>query len=123
MVAYSSGYVPYLLQAQHSPTVPATLGTDVMGAGKELYNVNLELLMLISMLMKVISDVAPQVTDQVWSDRLAIAMDTGPGGDRSGWPGWVILQVTPESLAQYGATTSDSVDVLRAKIAAWQAGQ
>lgn len=119
---YSSGYVPYLMQAQHSPAVCAGLGTDVMGSPKELYNVNLELLMLLSMVMKVISDVAPQVTDQVWADRLAHAMDTGPGGDRSGWPGWVVLQVTPEMLATYGATMADSVDVLRQKIAAYNAG-
>jgi hypothetical protein len=120
-VQYSSGYVPYLLQAQHSRAVCDALGTDVMGSGKETYNINLEILMLISMLMKVISDVAPTITDAAWQQRLNIAMDTGPNGDRSGWPGWVVLQVPPESLGLYGASLTDSVATLQQKIAAYVA--
>lgn len=118
---YSAKYAPPLLAAEHS--IAVDLGVDVMAVGPELYRINLLTLSLIGMVMKVISDVAPAVTDTVWQQRLAIAVDTGPGGDRSGWPGWVLLQITPELLAQYGATTADSVASLQAKIAAYNGGQ
>lgn len=121
MADWSASFVPYLLEGQHSHAVTDNLGTDIMGtADKELYNVNLTLLMLISMVMKVVQDLAPDlVTDALLAHRLAIALDTGPNGDRSGWPGWVVLQVKPEDLAIYGATITDSVDALRAKIDAY----
>jgi hypothetical protein len=118
--AYSSQIVPSLLAAQHSPAVTEALGTDVMGASKEPYNINLTLLTLIAMVMKAIQDLHPTVvTDAVWQARLAAALDTGPGGDTSGWPGWVVLQVRPEDLVRYGATTADNVTTLQAKIAAY----
>lgn len=116
MANWSAAFVPSLLKGQHN--VRHDLGTDILSSNRELYNANLTTLALIGMLMKVIQDVAPQVTDAVWQQRLAVAIDTGPGGDRSGWPGWVLLQVPPEDLARYGATEADSVEVLRAKIAA-----
>lgn len=120
MTDWSANFVPELLKAQHSQDVTNALGTDIMGAGRELYNVNLTLLLVVSMVLKVVQDLAPGVvTDAALIQRLAIALDTGLSGDRSGWPGWVLLQVPPESLAQYGATESDSVGVLRAKIAAY----
>lgn len=123
MVAWSAQNVPFMLQAQHSPAVTDNLGTDIMGSGRELYNTNLTLLSLIGMVMKAIQDISPTATDAFWQARLNTAIDTGAGGDRSGWPGWVILQVRPEDLAKYGATTSDSVPVLQAKIDAYNAGQ
>lgn len=122
MVAWSAQNVPSMLQAQHSTVVTNGLGTDIMGSGRELYNMNLTTLSLIGMVMKAIQDIAPAATDAFWQNRLNIAIDTGSGGDRSGWPGWVILQVRPEDLARYGATTDDSVPVLQAKIDAYNAG-
>ncbi|MEU7170300.1 hypothetical protein ABZ949_02265 [Micromonospora tulbaghiae] len=121
MAAWSSQIVPHLLKAQHS--LRNDLGTDVMYADRQTYNINLELLALIAMVMKAVQDLHPTVaTDAAWQQRLNVAVDTGPGGDRSGWPGWVLLQVPPEDLARYGATETDSVDVLRAKIDAYNNG-
>lgn len=123
MVAWSSQNVPHMLQAQHSSVVTDGLGTDIMGAERSQYNVNLVTLSLIAMVMKAVQDIVPEVaTDQFWLDRLNTAVDTGAGGDRSGWPGWVLLQVKPEDLAKYGATTADSVPALQAKINAYNAG-
>jgi hypothetical protein len=121
---YAAQMVPTLLKALRSPTVVQALGTDIMGSTKEFYNIAVEQLCLVAMLMKVVQDLVPAtVTDAFLLDRLAHALDTGPGGDMSGWPGWVVLQVAPENLAQYGATEADSVASLRAKIAAYNAAQ
>jgi hypothetical protein len=116
---YSAHYVPYLVKAMHDAS--HDVGFDVMYSDRGQYLEMLELLALSATIMKVISDVAPQVTDGVWAQRLAIALDTGPGGDRSGWPGWVVLQVPPEHLARYGAAETDDVSTLQAKIAAYNA--
>jgi hypothetical protein len=122
VVAYSAQMVPTMLRAQHS--VADLLGTDVMGSNASAYNTNLETLALIAMVMKAVQDIAPTVaTDAFWQSRLNLAIDTGPAGDRSGWPGWVLLQVAPERLADYGATLTDSAAVLQAKINAYNAGQ
>jgi hypothetical protein len=117
---FSANYVPYLVKAMHNAS--KDVGFDVMYSDRGEYLQLLEVLSLLAMVMKVISDVAPQVTDAVWSQRLSISLDTGSGGDRSGWPGWVVLQVPPERLAQYGASETDSVPVLQGKIAAYYAG-
>lgn len=117
---WSSGFVPYLVKAMHSAR--NDIGTDVMGSDHAQYLELLEILALIAMVMKAVQDLHPTVAlDSVWAQRLAISIDTGPGGDRSGWPGWVVLQVPPEQLAQYGATEADSVAQLQAKIDAYNA--
>jgi hypothetical protein len=46
---------------------------------------NLMTLILIGMVMKKISEVAPQVTDQVWLDALSHAID-------GTWPAWILNQ-------------------------------
>jgi hypothetical protein len=121
-VDYSAGYVPYLVKALHNAR--DMIGTDIMGADHYRYLQFLEMITLIAMVMKVIQDLHPGVaTDAAWQQRLNASLDTGPGGDRSGWPGWVILQVPPEQLAMYGATEADSAGVLRAKIDAFNAGE
>lgn len=111
MVAKSADFVPYLLGAQRT-VVRDGLGTDIMGGEKSLYNTNLSTLSLIAMVMKVIQDLNPAVaTDAAWQARLNAAIDmTG------GWPGWILGQVRPEDLAMYGATMSDSLEVLQQKI-------
>jgi len=120
-VDWSAGYVPPLLKGMHS--VRADVGSSPMFTDRTQYLVTLEMLSLISMVMKVVQDLAPAtVTDAFWQARLNIAIDTGPNGDRSGWPGWVFLQVPPEQLARYGATEADSIAVLQAKINAYNAG-
>lgn len=122
MAAYSAQFVPYLLKAQQSDVVSEAMGTNVMGTDRQTYAVNLELLTLIAMVMKAVQDLVPgTATDAWWQQRLNAALDTGPGGDRSGWPGWVILQIRPEDLARYGATEADSIAALREKIAAYRA--
>lgn len=123
MVAWSAQMVPSMLQAQHSPDITAALGTDIMGSDRGAYNTNLTTLALIAMVLKMLQDLNPTVvTDAVILQRLGIAIDTGPGGDRTGWPGWVLLGVAPERLAQYGATTADSAASLQTKIDAYNAG-
>jgi hypothetical protein len=119
-VQFSSGFVPYLVKAMHAAR--DDIGTDIMGTDHSRYLQYLEIFSLIAMVMKAVQDLAPtQATDAVWAQRLSISIDTGPGGDRSGWPGWIILQVPPEQLSQYGATETDSPAVLQAKIDAYNA--
>lgn len=118
---YSSGYVPYLVKALHNAR--DLIGTDIMGTDHYRYLQFLEMVTLIAMVMKAVQDLHPGVaTDAAWQQRLSISLDTGPGGDRSGWPGWVVLQVPPERLADYGATEADSIASLQAKIDAFNAG-
>ena len=114
--------VAALLKAQHS--IATDLGTDVMTVDRETYNVLLLNLTLIAMGLKIQQDLNPAVvTDTALLGRLNTAVDTGPNGDRSGWPGWVLLQVPPEQLARYGATEADTVPQLQAKIDAYNASQ
>lgn len=118
---WSAGYVPYLLKAMHN--VRQDVGTSPMSLDRTQFMVLLEVLSMIGMVMKAMQDLHPAVaTDAAFSQRLGIAIDTGPAGDRSGWPGWVVLQVAPEKLALYGATEADSVAVLQQKINAYNAG-
>lgn len=124
MVAYASQIVPFLLAAQRSSPVVDTLGTDIAGSSKETYNVNLELLCLIAMILKIMQDLHPTVvTDAALLARLSSALDTGPGGDMSGWPGYIVLQVPKEKLSIYGGLETDSVSVLLAKIQAHNDGR
>lgn len=110
MVAKSADFVPYLLNAQRS-VIRDSLGTDIMGSEKALYNTNLAHLCLLAMVMKAIQDLNPLATDAAWQARLNAAIDmTG------GWPGWILGQVRPEDLAMYGATMTDSLEVLQQKI-------
>lgn len=119
MVAYSAQYVPYLLEAQHN--IAAELGVDIMTSDLQTYRVNMTNLALLSMVMKAVQDLAPATaTDAFWQQRLGIAIDTGPGGDKSGWPGWVVLQIQPANLATYGGLLTDGVAALQAKIDAWK---
>lgn len=118
---WSAGFVPFLLKGMHD--VRQDVGTSPLSIDRTQYMVVLEVLSLVGMVMKAVQDLHPAVaTDAVWAQRLAVAIDTGPGGDRSGWPGWVFLQIPPEQLARYGATEADSIGVLQAKIAAYNAG-
>lgn len=113
-------FVGPMLQAQHA--IRDDLGTDIMGTDRQTYAVNLEVLSLVAMTLKILQELFPAVvTDAALQQRLAVAIDTGPGGDRSGWPGWILLQVPPSQLARYGATLTDSVPALQAKIDAYNA--
>lgn len=121
MAARSYQFVGPMLKAQHA--VRNDLGSDVMTADKQTYNINLELLALVAMVLKCVQDAVPGTfTDANLQQRLDTAIDTGPNGDRSGWPGWIVLQVPPEDLGKYGATEADSVPSLQAKIDAYRAG-
>lgn len=111
-------FVGPILQAMHA--IADQVGTDVMWSGRDLYNAVVELICLHAMTLKIIQDLHPTlVTDQVLQQRLNEAIDTGPNGDRSGWPGWVLMQIAPEDLARYGATTADTLATLQTKIAIW----
>lgn len=114
-------FVAPMLKAQHN--LRYTMGTDVVTADKQTYNVNLQILSLIAMVLKCLQDAVPLMfTDANLQQRLNEAIDTGANGDRSGWPGWIVLQVPPEDLAKYGATEADLIPQLQAKIDAWIAG-
>lgn len=117
MADYSALFVPPLLKAMHNSRT--VVGTGVLGTERSRYLQILELLALISMVLKVIQDLHPDLaTDAAFAQRLGLALDTGPGGAKD-WPGWVMLQIPPEDLAMYGATETDSPAVLKAKIDAY----
>lgn len=123
MAARPYDFIPTIMKALES--LKADLGTDIMGANKELYNAVLMLVSLQAMTLKIIQDLNPLVvTDAALQQRLNTAIDTSATpGDRSGWAGWLVLQISPSALATYGATEADSVAVLRQKIADYNAGQ
>ena len=87
MAQYVNQYVAELLQREHdlAQAQPDVIGTDPMYSSKSVYNLNLMTLILIGVVMKRISTIAPQVTDQVWIDDLSHALD-GP------WPAWILNQ-------------------------------
>lgn len=119
MADWSAQYVPTLLKTMHDAR--DQIGTDVMGEERFRYMHTVAMLTLISMVLKIIQDLHPGVaTDDAFLQRLLISLDTGPNGARN-WPGWVMLQVTPETLPMYGANEQDSPAVLQAKIDAYNA--
>lgn len=87
MAQFVNQIVAVLLSAEHklAQAQPDIIGTDPMYSGRSAYNQNLMTLILIGMVMKKISEVAPSVTDGVWLDALNHAID----GD---WPTWIINQ-------------------------------
>jgi hypothetical protein len=78
-------YVNELLRRQIA--VADQLGVNVLGAGRELYCINLELLLLVGVLMKALSDKGV-VSDAEWLQRLDVALE----GD---WPPWIKDQTPP----------------------------
>jgi hypothetical protein len=119
---YSAGFVPSMLKAMHDAR--DVVGTDVMVGDPSRYREIVQTLALFGVVAKAIQDLHPdKATDAEWASRLSRALDTGPNGDKGGWPGWVVLQVPPTLLARYGGTLTDSVPVLQAKIDAWLATQ
>jgi hypothetical protein len=121
MATYSSQFVPTLLKAMHQSA--DLVGTDPMGTERSRYLQLVEVLALIAMTLKIIQDLHPTaVTDAALLDRLNACLDTGPGGDKSGWPGWILLQIPPQDLAMYGATETDSAAALQAKMDAYNSG-
>lgn len=68
---------------------PQVIPSDIVSADRQLYSVNLMTLIVIGTVMKVISQVAPTVTDAVWLDALDHALDESP---TLPWPAWVVNQ-------------------------------
>jgi hypothetical protein len=91
MAQFIHQYVGELLRRQHTvaQAFPDVIGTDPMFTSRQLYNLNLQTLMILGVIMKVISDVAPQVTDEVWLSRLDAAIDSSP---EFPWPQWILDQ-------------------------------
>jgi hypothetical protein len=85
MAATIPEYVDPLLRRQQ--IAAQILGSDVMHAGPELYNINLTLLTLVGVLMKALNDKGV-VTDAEWLARLGTALD-------GTWPQWILQQQTP----------------------------
>lgn len=90
MAQFVHQYVTELIK--HQASVKPRLGVDIYGVDRQLYAVNLTLLTLIGVVMKTVSEVAPAVTDAVWIDRLAHALD--PSGEP--W-GALLAQVDPNA--------------------------
>jgi hypothetical protein len=68
------------------------LGVTIYGVDRTSYVINLSVLTLIGVVMKQISAVAPQVTDQVWIDALTHALDADQANP---WPADMLNQVNP----------------------------
>lgn len=91
MAQYVHQYVEQMLKRQHqlAQTYPDFIKTDPMFSAPGPYSVNLMTLILLGVVMKKISEVAPQVTDQVWIDALDHAIDASGAQP---WPDWVLNQ-------------------------------
>jgi len=121
MAARPYDFVGPIMKAMES--LKYDLGSDIFTGSKEVYNAVLMLVSLQAMTLKIIQDLNPLVTDAVLQQRLNTAIDTSSTpGDRSGWAGWLVLQISPSMLAQYGATEADTVASLQQKIADYNAG-
>lgn len=85
MANFVPTYVGYLLPAQAGACLQ--MGTDLYGAPRDLYAVNLSLLALIGVMMKALNDKGV-VLDAEWIDRLNHALD-------GTWDPNIIGQVKP----------------------------
>lgn len=113
MATNSSEFVPPILGGMHA--IRDLIGTDIMMVSSELYDITVLNITLHAMTLKILQDLHPDVvTDAALSDRLSASI-------AGFWPGWVLLQVRPSDLAMYGATDTDSAEVLKAKIDAYNA--
>lgn len=91
MAQYVHQYVSAMLAGQVS--AGKLIGVSVYKIDRQTYAVNLTLLTLLGMVMKKISEVAPQVTDQVWLDALNHALDSD---EANPWPVNIVNQIDPE---------------------------
>jgi len=91
MAQYVHQYVAELLKREHqlAQAYPEFIKTDPMYSTPGPYAMNLMTLILIGVVMKKISEVAPQVTDAVWLDALNHATDSSP---ELPWAPWVLNQ-------------------------------
>jgi hypothetical protein len=91
MAEFVHQYVGEILKRQHilAQTYPDVINTDPMLTDRTRYSMNLQAIMFIGVIMKVISEVAPQVTDQVWLNALDHALDAS---DQNPWPDWILNQ-------------------------------
>lgn len=92
MADFVHQYVEALLPGQAA--AGQLIGINLYGVDRQSYVINLTVLTLIGMVMKTISQVAPQVTDQVWLDALNHALDSTP---ESPWSVNMLNQVDPNT--------------------------
>jgi hypothetical protein len=90
MADFVHQYVEALLPGQAA--AGQMLGVNVYAVDKQSYVINLTVLTLLGTIMKTISAVAPQVTDQVWLDALNHALDASAD---SPWSAAILAQVDP----------------------------
>lgn len=98
MAQYVHTYVAELLKRQR--IAANLLGSDPLGAGKELYSVNVSIMLLIGVIMKALTErpaVAgqPLMTDAEWIARLNTALDQGAPPNE--WPAWIVNQTDPNA--------------------------
>lgn len=86
-------YVQELLRRQISAT--GALGVDVTQIGRELYLINVSLLVLLGVVMKALNDHGT-VLDAEWQTRVNAAL-------QGAWPDWILAQVNPDKPADLGA--------------------
>lgn len=92
MADFVHQYVEALLPGQAA--AGQLLGLNIYGIDRQSYVVNLTVLAMIGVVMKKISEVAPQVTDQVWLDALNRALDASA---QSPWSANMLNQVNPNT--------------------------
>jgi hypothetical protein len=83
VAATISPYVDQLLRAQN--VAAGKLGTDVLRADKQTYNIDLTVLTLFGVVMKALNDHGV-ILDAEWQTRLNSALD-------GTWPDWIISQL------------------------------
>ena len=93
MAANPVDYVQVLLKRQISAT--SSLGIDITQVGRDLYLVDVSLLVLLGVVMKALNDKGV-VLDVEWQTRVNAAL-------AGVWPDWILDQVDPDKPVDTGA--------------------
>lgn len=90
MAEFVHNYVNALVQGQVNAA--AMLNVNLYGISRDQWVMLLVVDTAIGLVMKKISELVPEVTDEVWLDALAHALDESPGNP---WPPALLNQTNP----------------------------
>lgn len=93
MAQFVHQYVAELLKREKAlaQAHPEVIATDITYSDPSTYSLNLQILLLLGVVMKKVSEVGG-VTDQQWLDALDHAIDASP---ELPWPAWILNRQQP----------------------------